>query len=765
MDFSGKQAEISDYLTIIVRQCFSFVTIILGAVVAVLFWLGEHQDAVFIASVLILNITIGLVQEVRARRQLDKLKALTAPTARLLDQTGGEQLVPIENLRVGDVVRLKAGDQLPGDGKLTQATALELNEAFLTGESVPIGKIVGADAYAASFVTAGSGELKIDKLGEQTRIGALAASVKRLNFRATPIQRTIGIIITVLSWLFVVMALVLVARGSSAGEAPATLAREVAAIAATIVPEGLVLAVTLLFTYGAVQLYRSRLLVQRTSAVESLARIQILCLDKTGTLTEDRLVVNSIVPVAKTQTATVEKYLGHYLALTDPDSDLAAALIRHMGKLPAAQGESLVGFSSERKWGAVRIGLRQIVVGAPDILADFATKTDAQWVLAQNQQAAQAGNRVLLIAEASLDGKVALRHLKPVGIVRFEQPIKASAADVVKFFHQRDVRLVVISGDQAPTVLAIARQLQLADTDTKAIDGKQLAKFSAHQRAACVAEHSIFARVTPQQKAQLVRDFRQLGYTAMTGDGANDALALKAADVGISMFAAADITRRVADIVLVKNAFTDIPDGVGAADRIITNIELVGSVFLHKVTIGLTLIGVALATGTGYVFSPRTITILNYFLIGLPLFLWVLSPRLRERQPHEPGYWAQITPLLVSNGLVAMMVSVGASLWALGQGIDIGMVVFLTTLILGVNMVFLAPYALRVEPDQHPRRTYGVVGAMLVGLGLVLLIEPLRAFFGLQAFDWSWFGVGFVWGSIGVALAWSVQWWRLRLRP
>lgn len=755
------QAELSDYLTIIIRQAISVVTIILGSVVVILFWLGERQDAFFIASVLILNILIGLAQEIRAKRQLDKLKALTAPTARVLTASGQIEVVAVEDLRLGDVILLKPGDQLPGDGVLNEAIALELNEAFLTGESTPVGKPTGAQAYAASFVSAGTGQLKIEKLGDDTRIGGLAAKVRRLNFRSTPIQRTIGIIITALSWLFVVLALALVARGTLAGVPTATLAREVAAIAATVIPEGLVLAVTLLFSYGAIRLYRSQLLIQRMSAVESLARIQILCLDKTGTLTEDRLEVSSLDEVPNAKAGQLLKDLHAYFSVTDPGADFADALQRHAGKLPARNGEIIIGFSSERQYGVIMLGSHQVIVGAPDVLVRFVSASERHSILQCNQVAAEAGERVLMVGGVTLGARQQITTVQPLGIARFAQPIKPSAAKALTFFRQRGVRPVIISGDQAATVLSIAGKLGF--TATSAIVGRQFAKLSSGERAACVRDNDVFVRVTPQQKALLVREFRKLGYTAMTGDGANDALALKGADVGLSMFAAADITRRVADIVLVKNAFSDVPEGVRLADQIITNIELVGSVFLHKVVIGLTLIVVAFVTNTGYVFSPRTITILNYFLVGLPLLLWVLAPRERDRSPFESGYWSQILPFLITNGLVAALISAVAVVQALSLGIDTGMVAFLTTLLLGVNMIFLAPYAMRTKPDASARRTWTILAGMLVGLVLVIALEPLRQFFELASFDFGWLILGVGWGSLGVGLAWLVQSVRLRV--
>lgn len=749
LDRSSLGNELSDYVVIVARHCLSFVVIIFTSLIIALYLLGQTQDAFFIASVIVINVVVGIIQEVRAKRALDKLRRQTRPMALLVGVDQQTRLVPVEELAVGQVVRLKIGDQVPGDGRVVKVEAFEVNEAFLTGESLPVGKRMREQVFAGSFAVAGRADIRLEALGEDTRMGRITDDVARFNVRTTPLQRAVGMIIAILGWGLIVIALAIGIRNHLSGEQLAGSITQVAAIAATIVPEGLLLATTLLFAYGAVRLFRRQVLLQQINATESLGRVRTLCLDKTGTLTEDRLELIGYEPAPKQRSNQLERVFGQYLRLTDPESEMAQAYSHYHSDLPAATGEVTAGFSSERKYGVVKIAGKFLVCGAPDVLAKYARKNDLAWLEEQNNHSASRGERVLLLAY-SMSARP--NRLKILGLARLAQPIKASAPSALKFFARRGVRLVIISGDQAESVRAIAKRLGLADEQSQVVTGAAWQEASTRQRHRLVDRVNLFARVTPQQKAEIVQLLGHHGFVAMTGDGANDALALKKADLGISMFAAAEITRTVADVVLIKNDFADLPHGVELADQIITTLELVAIIFFTKIVTGLTLVGWTFASISAYPLSPRMITLLNYFLIGLPIILWTVWPRCRPRRPQEPNFWIQIAPFTVANSL-ALITTIGlASHLANTWDAAVGMVIFLVVLVMGVATFFLAPYTLGARADEHSRARAWVMSAAIAVLIISYLATPVRRFFGLGDFALDWLVLGLLCAVCGVIL-------------
>ncbi len=737
--------DLADYGVIVSRHVVTFVSFIFATLIIALASLGERQDAVFLASVLGLNILIGIVQEVRAKRALDRLRQQVQPVAHVVVTSGKVVERSLTELSVGDTVRLQRGDQVPGDGHAVRVSAFEVNEAFLTGESLPVGKRVREEVFAGSFVTSGSADIVLDALGEDTRLGRVEDKVTRLRWRTSEIQRAVGLTITVMSWGLIAIALALASRSALQRSLDADLLRQVAAIAATIVPEGLLLATTIFFAYGAVRLFRWRVLLQQINAVETLGRVQILCLDKTGTLTEDRLSLIGYRVMAGETTDRLKRIFGQYLSLTDPQSEMAEAYRERHASLPVASGKVITAFSSERKFGQVKLGATQIWVGAPDQLIEKVKPEARQWVEAVNAQSASVGERVLLVATQATSRS----SLQPIGVVRFAQPIKPTAKQALKYFRARGVRPIIISGDQPATVMAIAQQLGWGRTEA-VITGDAWAAARRGARKQIVAQTNLFARVTPQHKEQIIIELRKLGTTAMTGDGANDALALRRADLGVSMFSGADITRTVADVVLVDNEFRDLPNGVQLSDEVITTLELVAVLFFSKVVMGVVLVAWAFWTATSYALSPRQMTLLNYFLIGLPIVVWAIWPVSRRRSPYESGYWSRILPYVGLNGLA---LAIGMSLaygLAVHYGIDLGMTLFFVCLVAGLSTFLTSGWGMHAVNRLSLRRRLMLVGSAVLVLGLVATLLPVRAFFDIAAPSWGWLALSSVAAAITV---------------
>lgn len=736
-----------DYAKIIFRSLFSLVSLVLGSVIGLLVYFDETRDALFLASILGINIVVAIVQEIRAKRALEKLKALLIRTAKV-EHNNEVHDVPLDRIQVGDILHLGRGDQVPADGHLLSAEALEVNEAFLTGESASIPKAINSNVYAGSFVVAGQARLKVVTRGDETRIAEMTSSVKRLRTRTTPIQRSLSIGITILSYVLLVAVGALVVRQQSVGIDPVITVRLVATLAAMIIPEGLVLACTLLFAYGAIRLLKAQVLLQHINAIESLARLQILCLDKTGTLTENRLQLKQVLPAPRQRGSSLRQHLRSYLALTDPEGELASALQTKQHPLPTVKGQVLQAFSSERRYGSAKIDGQVITVGAPEVLLRKLAGSSRHWLTKHNQDAAAQGQRVLAVATGSKDKKL-------VGLVIFAQPIKQSARAALAYFMKRGVAIKVLSGDQPATVRAIAQDLKLIKADARVVLGKDIQAASSTKLKQLVREETVFARVSPQQKARVIAVAKQLGYTGMVGDGANDALALKEAQLGISMFHAADITRTVADIVLIKDEFSDLPQGVKLADTILTNLELISCLFVQKVIIGLTLLTLTFLTGNDFPFSPRNITFLNYFIIGLPILIWTAYPRHRARSPYEAGYFAQLWPYILRSGSVAMLTTVAAYFLSLQLGASLQMTLFWTSLGLGVSLLVLLPGLYRTTKDRRYDRAMPLIFLVVGCLSLAAMVWPVsRHFFDLRPVQGSWLilGTGLVGIAVGVQL-------------
>ncbi|MBP9827048.1 HAD-IC family P-type ATPase [Candidatus Saccharibacteria bacterium] len=744
---------ITEYAAIISRNIISLVNLILGSVIAVLIYFGESSDALFIASVLILNISLGIVQEIRAKHMLDRLKALIAKTAQVRSNDGSINTRPIGSLRINDIIVVERGDQIPIDGLVIASTGLEVNEAFLTGESDSIPKKAKTKVKAGSFVVAGRAEIKTTAIGSDTTISAITHEVRRFSWHSTPIQKSLTAIITTLSYVLIILIISLIWRQQSGGFSALATVKQIAALTASIVPEGLLLASTVLFAYGAIRLSRVKILLQRINSLESLARIQTLCLDKTGTLTENDLQLAALEPAPQQTKYSLKKAFLEYLSILNNDDEISQAAIRAFNAIPNCEGEVIQAFNSDRRFGLVTSEVRKIVVGAPDSLASYCQKQTATWLLEHSRIAAEKGHRVLAVTttKKALQAKLQSQdRLELIGLIHFAQPLKHTARKTLDFFQKRGVDIKIISGDQLATVRAIAEQLQLKQGNYQAISGAELEKLLPAEQIDAIRTITLFARISPQQKSQIIQTLSQSSYTAMVGDGANDALALKSANVGVSMFQAAEMTRSIADIVLLEDDFSDLPNGVKLADAVITNLELIGALFFNKISIGLSLLLVAFLLGVEYPFSPRNITLLNYFLIGLPILLWTLQPLNRRRSPFETGYFRRIAPFCLLNGSI-VAVTVAATFWIANfLNINTQMSVFTVSLFLGIGMLLIAPRAFKVRLNQ--RYIQRIVLAIAIALSLLIIgwmIPPARAFFDIEGFSPSWVLLGVGMATVG----------------
>ncbi|MDD4885927.1 MAG: HAD-IC family P-type ATPase, partial [Thiomonas sp.] len=542
---------------------------ILGALFVVIVTTGPWQDALF-GGVLVVNTLIGIVQELRAKRTLDRLALVSQPKARAL-RSGRSVDIPTAEIVLDDILELAPGDQVVVDGVLLSALGLEVDESLLTGESAAVPKRPGEEALSGSFVVAGTGRCRVTRVGASAYGNRLASEARRFGLAHSELRAGINRILRYITWAIVPTAALLFA-GQFAIRTPVgdALLFSAAGVVA-MVPEGLVLLTSLALAVGAVRLARHRTLVQDLPATETLARVDVICLDKTGTLTEREPWLEEVDMLGDHPHAMDALAA---LAATErkPNATLLAIGRAYPGEQAHAVTDS-VPFSSARKWsGATLDELGTWVLGAPDVL--LADSPGSDTVRRRVEEHAKSGRRVLLLARTAgrLMSDRLPDHLVPAALVLLTEQVRADAADTLRYFAAQGVTIKVLSGDHPATVSQVATQLGIAH-GSDPVDARALPQ-DAQALAALVETRSVFGRISPEQKQSLVASLQANGHVvAMVGDGVNDVLALKHADIGIAMGAGAGAARAVSHLVLLDNRFASLPTVIAEGRRVIGNVE------------------------------------------------------------------------------------------------------------------------------------------------------------------------------------------------
>lgn len=790
-----------DYLDIIKRNLLSPIVLAIFLLAGALIYVREYRDAWFISVVIVVNSLIGIVQEIRAKRVLHRLELMSAPRARVL-RDGQAVEVPYDSLVVGDEIILQAGDELPADATVTVSKGLELNESMLTGESAAVEKAVGDTVLAATTVLAGEGTARVAAVGDQTKAGAISQVLKRYKPELTPLQVAIWRAITFLTYGAIVLAALIFIVYYFSGDDVVIILKTITSAAVTVVPEGLLLASSLLLAFGSLRLAQAKVLPQKLAAIEAMALLNLLAVDKTGTLTSDEVTLERVVAFdemisANSITDISEKSAAQAAAgsparrfseikLSEAASDVAelAALIAHETSGGNITGQAILAeitppkhadiievmaFSSARKMAGVRAKIdgktRTLMMGAPEFVAKLAP-VDAM-LQRQLDEWADSGLRVLMLAEFD-DETTKLKDLpdgsgRAIGAVILRNSLRDGVIDTVKFLQEQGVVIRVISGDNPRTVQHIARQAGIANPD-KAILGSALAGLSDKAFNKAADEHTIFARVLPEQKERLIAHFKQSGkFTGMVGDGVNDALALKKSDLGVAMYAGAPASRRVADIILLNNSFTSLPIGMKLGNRIMQAIEVIATLFFHKIIYGVVLLLSTMLVGLNYPYAPRHITFLNIFLVTMPTIMWTLFPPRPRHRVNPAHFWRDtlqaVAPIALLTGLtVAFTYWSGVTLHP-HQAAEAATMTVLTATFFGIYLVFLVGPMLGVILDKraHLARTLYMAGVLFVTL-VSFGIEPLRQFF-----DFTVPNIILLWPGIAVVVIVAlVQWWLAR---
>jgi len=618
---------------------------IIGSLFVLILIAGFPADALF-AGVVVSNSIIGIGQEIQARRTLNALAVLSAPRARVRrDDQVAE--IGVSGVVADDLLELEPGDQIVVDGLVAAAHGLEVDESLLTGEADPVEKTPGDEVLSGSFVSAGSGSYQATRVGAESYAAKLSEEARRFELAGSELRRGVN---KILKWLQIIIppaaGLLLLRQLGTEDRWQEALQATVAA-AVAMVPDGLVLLTSLSFITGVIALARRQALAKELASVELLARVDTLCLDKTGTITTGEISLGRVEPLGDFSEADVAAALGA-MGSADPAPNATLAAIASGHPDPGwIIGENLP-FSSARKWaGAEFEGHGVYYLGAPDILFD----DNDDEARARADTIAAEGTRVLLITRADgawMDDTLpAERH--PVALIHLEDTVRSDAPEIFAFFRDQGVDLKVISGDNPATVAAVARRAGI-DSAHEHIDGRDLPD-DEPSLADALEANTVFGRVTPHQKRAMVHALQARGRTvAMTGDGVNDVLALKDADMGIAMGSGSSSTRAVAQLVLLDNKFSTLPRVLAEGRRVINNIERVANLFITKAAYAVLLTALVGIAGSPFPFLPRQLTLIGTFSIGVPGFFLALAP---NEALVRPGFLTRVLRFSIPAGAVA----------------------------------------------------------------------------------------------------------------
>ncbi|MFE2418918.1 cation-translocating P-type ATPase [Streptomyces hokutonensis] len=713
---------------------------IIGVLWLIMLFVAPLQDSLF-GYVILANTGIGVFQEWRAKKTLDSLAVIgeAKPTVR---RDGAAAEVSTSEIVLGDLIEIGPGDKVVVDGECVEADGLEIDESLLTGEADPVVKRPGDLVMSGSFVVAGGGAFEATKVGREAYAAQLAEEASRFTLVHSELRTGISTILKYVTWMMIPTAIGLVISQLVVKQHgfKDSIARTVGGIV-PMVPEGLVLLTSVAFAIGVIRLGRKQCLVQELPAIEGLARVDTVCLDKTGTLTEGGMDVTELRPLGGADETYVRKVLG---ALGESDPRPNASLQAIITAYPDSEEwrcvESLP-FSSARKYSGASFSegngeSSTWLLGAPDVLLNADDPA-----LAETGRLNEQGLRVLLLARAAgeLDDPEVARGARPTALVVLEQRLRPDAAETLRYFAEQDVHAKVISGDNAVSVGAVAGKLGLTG---QVVDARQLPSDQA-EMAKSLDEGTVFGRVTPQQKRDMVGALQSRGHTvAMTGDGVNDVLALKDADIGVSMGSGSEATRAVAQIVLLNNSFATLPSVVAEGRRVIGNITRVATLFLVKTVYSVLLAVLVVCWRVEYPFLPRHLTLLSTLTIGVPAFFLALAPNTERAQPH---FVRRVMRYSIPGGVIAGAATFVTYLIArhyyTGKG-SLGAETSAATL----TLFLISMWVLAIIARPYTWWRVTLVAAMGAAFVLVLIVPWLQHFFALKLV-----GVTMPWVAVGIA--------------
>ena len=697
------------------------VNLVIGVMLALVVVANGVSPDMLFGGVIVSNSVIGIVQELRARAALQRLAVLTEPHAIVL-RDGQHAELHVDEVVADEVLVLVPGAQVVVDGEVITSTSLELNESLLTGESDPVAKDVGAEVLSGSFVSSGHGLYRATRIGGQSYAATLAEEARRFTLVDSELRQGVNRILKVLVVVIPPISAVLLVRLMRTGDGWREALSGVVAAAVASVPDGLVLLTSLAFMAGVVTLARRQALLRELASVELLARVDTICLDKTGTITTGHIVVAGAVPLDGSEPAP----LLAALASSDPDPNATLqSLADAYPEVPDWPLVDSVPFSSTRKWSAAQFdrngdGPCAIYLGAPEILLRGQHPEVAEQVAGH----AAAGERVVLLCTAgSLDGDALPSDLAPAALVLLEDQIRDDAPTTLEYFAQQGVQLKVISGDHPGTVAAVAARAGVPDADG-GLDARDLPE-DPEELADLAEQRTVFGRVTPRQKRSIMLALQSRGHVvAMTGDGVNDVLALKDSDMGIAMGSGSGASRAVAQLVLLDDRFASLPSVLAEGRRVMNSVERAANLFIYGTVYSLLISVVIAAVGTEFPFLPRHLTLVRTLSVGIPGFFLALAP---DSRVARPGFLERVARFCVPAGVIAAVAALAVWFVARSQVDQLAEARTATTItLLAVGLGILVRLT-----GSLPRWRWWLVASMASLMALALALEPVRRFFDL----------------------------------
>jgi len=745
---------------IIKANIFTPFNLLLGILLVIILAVGEYRDALF-GFVLVGNALIGIVQEIRSKRSLDALAVLNAPQS-TVRRDDADKTIASKDVVLDEIIVLMLGDQIVVDGAVLESSNLEIDESLLTGEAESVDKATNDTVMSGSFVVAGSGIMRATAVGADSYAFRLSSEARRFSLVKSELRTGINRVIVIVGWMMIPVALMLISSQLATHDGFVAAVQGSVAGLVAMVPEGLVLLTSIAFAVGATRLASKKVLTQELAAIEGLARVDTICLDKTGTLTEGSLSLSTVERLGSQATSTVDPALV-LAAIGASDNHPNPSLAAIVAEYPEGPGWTLrnsIAFSSARKWSAAQFAEHgSWYLGAPDILLDHAAANAAlDSARTRMEHYASQGQRVLLLAASSagLNGEILPNELEPIALVVLDEQLREAAPQTISYFGDQGIAVKVISGDSPVTVGAVATRCGVPGAD-EPIDARTLPE-DQEALADVLEKHSVFGRVTPQQKRAMVHALQSRGHiVAMTGDGVNDTLALKDADVGIAMGSGSAAARAVARFVLLANDFSVFPSVVNEGRRVIANVERVANLFLTKTFYAVVL---ALVVGIGrfpFPFLPRHFTIISALTIGIPGFVLALSQNNRRAMS---GFLRRVLRFAIPAGVIAAIATLVAYL--IVRNADVPLDQSRTVAVITLFTIAIWVLAILCRPMSWWK--YLLIIAMVIAFIGALAIPEMRNYFDLPLPDprdiASAIGIGVIAAAI-IEVGWRMTDWSI----
>jgi magnesium-transporting ATPase (P-type) len=751
-----EQANSRSVASIVMANVLTLFNAIIGGFFILILSLGLWADAIF-GLIAIVNSAIGIRQELKAKETLDRLALLVAPRAKAI-RDGRIVELTADEVVPGDLVRVEPGDQLVADGALVDTRGLTVDESLLTGESDGIRKRVGDRMLSGSFALSGSGNYELDAVREDSYAAKIAGEAREFRHAPSPLQVEVNTVLKATTIALVPIALIVLIGFTVHNKEFREAAQEATAGLVTLIPEGLVLLMSVTLAVAAVRLARQNTLVQQMAATEALAAVDTICVDKTGTLTDGTLKLVTVEAADPAGPAAAERALATFAASAGERNRTLETIAARYPAHPE-QPTAEVPFSSQWKWSGLTLNGSSYVIGAPDVLARAGALRLSEGLERALAEHTGAGRRVIAFGEArgGLPSDPASQpppQLEPRALVVLEETLRPDAAETIAYMRDQQVDLKLISGDARETVTAVAHAVGVEE-DAKVIEGSDLPTDKGGLAQAAL-RNTVFCRITPEQKKALVAALAERGrFTAMIGDGVNDVPALKQARLAVAMGSGSQITKGVSDIVLLRDQFSMLPRAVTEGRRIARNIHRLGRLYLTKSVYAGFLILLAAIFNFTFPFLPRQLTVAALLTIGIPSFVLALAPS------EGPLYRGRLLRALAAFAFPAGIAMGIASLLSFflvdsvfGGSLEEGRTAATTTLIvLGLCFIVL----LERGPGREHITVQSYMLALVAGLGAIfagiIAIEPVRTFFDLEVLSGGQWFVALLCVAAGLGIA------------